>query len=165
MHLRKMHPPKPLSLAGLSLFGFKASNLLKGTAWTSSHVAEGARTNARLIFGAANFAGPINDAYNLHAKLLQVNKILLFTFAALFGLTGAYWGRYRFPLKPGSPMDRALGVINVVGNVAVALVGIALTVTTGFAGVPESADLHLAGHVWLQRVLGSQKARHRVTST
>ncbi|BCW04967.1 hypothetical protein [Arthrobacter sp. NtRootA1] len=85
-----------------------------------------------------------------------MNKILIFTFVALFGLTGAYWGRYRFPsLRPGSPMDRLLGVINVFGNVAVALVGIALIMTTEFSGTPALgfiASALLLGSVFLYRV-------------
>jgi hypothetical protein len=65
-----------------------------------------------------------------------VNKILIFIFVAIFGLAAAYWGRYRFPLKPDSPTDRILGVINMVGNGGVGLMALIFPVTTGFVGVP-----------------------------
>ncbi len=56
---------------GLSLFGFRAGGILRGTAWTARHVAASARSEARLIWGAANFAGPSNDALNYYRNYCQ----------------------------------------------------------------------------------------------
>lgn len=56
---------------GLSVFGFKAGGGLRGTAWTARHVETQPRSEARLIWGAANFAGPSNDALNYYRNYCQ----------------------------------------------------------------------------------------------
>jgi hypothetical protein len=56
---------------GPSLFAFRADAALRGTAWTARHVATSARGNARLIWDAANFAAPSDDALNRYRDYCQ----------------------------------------------------------------------------------------------
>ncbi|WP_284984218.1 RHS repeat-associated core domain-containing protein [Arthrobacter sp. efr-133-TYG-118] len=53
-----------LAGVGLSAVGLKYGSLLKGTAWESLHVADAARANARMAWGAVHFSGPAYDAIN-----------------------------------------------------------------------------------------------------
>lgn len=50
--------------AGFGLAGFRFGRFMSKTAWTSKHVEEGARSAARVAWGAANFAGPLFDGIN-----------------------------------------------------------------------------------------------------
>lgn len=57
--------------AALAAVGWKYGGILNGTAWKSLHVAENARTEARLAWGAVNFASPAYDAFNYVRKYCQ----------------------------------------------------------------------------------------------
>jgi RHS repeat-associated protein len=58
------------SIAGLALsaVGWKFGNILRGTAWTSRHVAQSSRAQARLAWGSVRFSGPGFDAFNYVRK-------------------------------------------------------------------------------------------------
>lgn len=73
-----------------------------------------------------------------------VNRILIYVFAAFVGQAGAYWGRYRFPLKRESRMDRILGAINVFCNAGLCLLAMILPLTTDFVGIPALAFIAAA---------------------
>ncbi|WP_411732626.1 hypothetical protein [Paeniglutamicibacter sp.] len=65
-----------------------------------------------------------------------MNEILIFTYAGLLGWAGAYWGRYRAPIKRNSKMDRVLGAINVCCNAVLFVIAAMLPFATDFAGIP-----------------------------
>ena len=52
------------------------------------------------------------------------------------GLSASFWGRFRFPLRPGSRLDHKLGQINLISITIQGLVIPAMTFTNGTAGIP-----------------------------
>lgn len=63
-------------------------------------------------------------------------SVLVVIMAIELGLSGSFWGRFRFPLRRGSRLDHILGQINLVSITIQGLVIPVLTFTNGTAGIP-----------------------------
>jgi len=97
-------------------------------------------STARAAWIAASLAGPVFDT-SLLPKVLPMERFLLLASLVLISLSLVNAGRFRYPVKPGSTLDRFFIGLQIAYNVLSIAVATLLPSFTGFQGLPWLALL------------------------